>query len=228
MNRLIKLLPAYYHTNQEMLDITKADLPELDQLWEQFEKLLKNQFIKTMDINRVRQWERLLRIRADPSTTTLDQRREAILLRLQMHPPVTRRWLDDFLTQRFGYENYKLDIVHNEHQMTLSIRYHDFFVLREINRLLLHLIPVTLGFDLTQTLFFKYEAVVYRAATESIFLKEVYFENFDIDRNITSFDTLTKTSIQHEHYVEQPSITSNINSYETQSKSQYMYESEVK
>ena len=164
MNRLMKLLPAYYHTNQEMLDIATADLPELDQLWALLSTVLDNQFILTMDVNRVRQWERLLRIRADPTTSTLDQRKQAILLRLQMHPPVTRSWLDHFLTNRF-HDNYDLDIVHNDHHLTLSIKYDDFFVLREISRLLRHLIPVTLGVDFTQVIQKQADTQAYTSVT---------------------------------------------------------------
>jgi uncharacterized protein YmfQ (DUF2313 family) len=120
-NRLMALLPKYYADNTEMLDITNAELPEIDDLWQALEDLLLNQFIKTADIHRIRQWERLLRIRPDTTTQSLKQRREIVLLRLQMRPPLTRRWLEGFLAERFGADSYLLEVIHNNHTMNLSV-----------------------------------------------------------------------------------------------------------
>lgn len=145
----MELLPKYYADNAEMLDITNAELPEIDRLWEALGRLLLNQFIKTADIHRIREWERLLRIRPDTTAQNLEQRREIILLRLQMRPPLTRRWFEGFLAERFGADNYELGIIHSDYTMNLEVAHSDIIILNELVRILRHLIPITLILNAT-------------------------------------------------------------------------------
>jgi len=150
--RLMELLPEYYTDNLEMLAITAAEKPELDALWAAIARLLANQFIKTADVRRVRDWERLLRIRPDTASQTLEQRREVVLLRLQMRSLKTLRWLRSFLARRFGEQNYDLEIIHNDYTMNLTVSHDDVVILDELVKILRHMIPITLLFHPTALL----------------------------------------------------------------------------
>jgi len=150
MDKLLSYLPWLYHKNEEMLALTGAEQPEVDALWDAIMRVRLNQYITTADVFRIRQWERLLRIRPDTSVQSLQQRKEIILLRLQTRPPFTKVWLRQFVEELFGPENVSIQQNFGAHTLFIYAIYNDVVVLNELRILLRHIIPVVLGFGLRQ------------------------------------------------------------------------------
>ena len=125
--------------------ITDTELPEIDKLHEAIKRLRDNQFIKSAYIERIRQWEQLLRIKPDTVNQTLEQRREVISLRLQTRTPLNMFWLVNFLANATG-DNF--DIVPNFKEFELTIILFDTrhidIGLVNLMRFLRHTLPVNL------------------------------------------------------------------------------------
>ncbi|MCL2188217.1 MAG: YmfQ family protein [Defluviitaleaceae bacterium] len=134
MNRLMEYLPRYYRDFVEMLDLTNAETPEMDRLWKAITRVLNNQFIIHAEASRVAQWERLLRIRPDTTTQTLDQRKEIVLMRLQMRLHFTYRWLQGFLADKSGEENVTTTRNIDAYALDIIIVYEDIVILQELYR----------------------------------------------------------------------------------------------
>jgi hypothetical protein len=144
MNKLLEYLPNYYINNKEMQITTEAKVPEIKKLWESVAKVRDNQFINTMDSDRIRQWERLLKIRPDFNTQSLEYRREVVLLRLNTAPPFTERWLINLLEDRIAKGKYYIGLDYNNYLLTLNIIHNDPRMVNEIRTFLRRTIPANL------------------------------------------------------------------------------------
>jgi hypothetical protein len=144
MNRLMDYLPNYYVDNKEMQIITEAKIPEIEKLWYNIAKVKDNQFINTMDSDRLRLWERLLRIRPDFNTQNLEYRIEVVLLRLNTAPPLSERWFENLLEDRVGKDKYYIGLDYNNYLITLNIIHDDARMVNEIRSFLRRIIPANL------------------------------------------------------------------------------------
>jgi len=121
-NILLRYLPEYLQDILEYKAITSTESTELTTLQYEIGQSLENDFVRTSDAGAIKRREDMLGIRADPTTDSLEFRKQRILNRYQMHPPFTRRWLQRQLDRLVGagmtvvsvdYENRALFITAN-------------------------------------------------------------------------------------------------------------------
>ena len=74
----------------------------LDQSLAKLERAQLNQFILTADEETISVYEKMFSILANPTTETLQFRRERILNRMSLQPPFTMRWLQNKLDEIIG------------------------------------------------------------------------------------------------------------------------------
>ncbi len=119
---LINYLPPYYEDNEEIIRLTDAENPEVDGLWAAISETTDNQFIRTSGDKRIRQWERLLRLRPDYATQPLDYRKDIVIMRLSTRVPLTYRWLAALLTDIAGENRFAIDLRHNEYFIQIHLK----------------------------------------------------------------------------------------------------------
>lgn len=121
---ILDYLPDVIKEIKEFDAIATAENPEINNLWQNHQKVFDNQFISTLDADGCTRWEKMLGLTSS-TTQTLETRRLQILTKINTSLPYTIRQLENILTGICGndYEinldntNYTLDIFLN-----LSVR----------------------------------------------------------------------------------------------------------
>lgn len=97
-----ELLPSVYNGVLEISALSETDDVLLDQALAKLERTQLNQFILTADEETISVYEKMFSILANPTTETLQFRRERILNRMSLQPPFTMRWLQNKLDGIIG------------------------------------------------------------------------------------------------------------------------------
>ncbi|MGG3278853.1 putative phage tail protein [Paenibacillus solani] len=101
-DRILPYLPEYYQEFLEFRELAQTEDIELDQLETAVQQLFDDQFVMRSSIQAIKRREMMLGIQADPTTESLDFRRQRIMNRYQTKPPFTVRWLQEQLDQLVG------------------------------------------------------------------------------------------------------------------------------
>lgn len=118
-NRISKNQPRYEREIFEFKEIARVESAQLDGADTQREKIFLNQFVLTADADGLAMFENLYNIISEP-TDTLEFRRERILLRIQLQPPFTLRYLKQQLDKIIGAGKYTVDIDYNNYTLTVN------------------------------------------------------------------------------------------------------------
>lgn len=97
-----KLFPSVYDGVLEISVLSETDDVLLDRALAKLERAQLNQFILTADEETISVYEKMFSILANPTTETLQFRRERILNRMSLQPPFTMRWLQNKLDEIIG------------------------------------------------------------------------------------------------------------------------------
>lgn len=97
-----ELFPSVYNGVLEISVLSETDDVLLDQALAKLERAQLNQFILTADKETISVYEKMFSILANPTTETLQFRRERILNRMSLQPPFTMRWLQNKLDGIIG------------------------------------------------------------------------------------------------------------------------------
>ena len=97
-----ELFPSVYNGVLEISALSETDDVLLDQALAKLERAQLNQFILTADEETISVYEKMFSILANPTTETLQFRRERILNRMSLQPPFTMRWLQNKLDEIIG------------------------------------------------------------------------------------------------------------------------------
>ena len=97
-----ELFPSVYDGVLEISVLSETDDVLLDQSLAKLERAQLNQFILTADEETISVYEKMFSILANPTTETLQFRRERILNRMSLQPPFTMRWLQNKLDGIIG------------------------------------------------------------------------------------------------------------------------------
>lgn len=118
-NRISKNQPHYERKVFEFKEIARVESAQLDGADTQLEKIFLNQFVLTADADGLAMFENLYNIIPKP-TDTLELRRERILLRIQLQPPFTLRYLEQQLDKIIGAGKYTVDMDYNNYTLTVN------------------------------------------------------------------------------------------------------------
>lgn len=139
MSDLVKYLPSIYSGILETASLTAAEDILFGELETQYNKGQANQYILTADVDGIKVFEDMVGIVADPSSESLEFRRQRLLNRYSTAPPFTMRFLERKLDEIIGigawtayldYDNYTLYI---ETSANNQLWYHELRV--TINRI---------------------------------------------------------------------------------------------
>lgn len=97
-----ELFPSVYNGVLEISVLSEMDDVLLDRALAKLERAQLNQFILTADEETISVYEKMFSILANPTTETLQFRRERILNRMSLQPPFTMRWLQNKLDEIIG------------------------------------------------------------------------------------------------------------------------------
>ena len=120
MNKLLEYLPPYLQGYRELMHITNAEAVEIDAVHEAIERVLRNEFIESLDEYGCSRWESMLKI-VIKDTDTIELRRFNILSKLLSDLPYTMRMLLNVLTNLCGAEYFAVVLKHKEYFLQIWV-----------------------------------------------------------------------------------------------------------
>lgn len=140
---LISWLPKYLQGYRELKEIMTVENPEIDFLIKEIETLLNNQFILSCDEDGIARFEMLLNITPDPEDKLKD-RITRVLSRWNDTIPYTFKGLIQKLNILCGESNYKVNLLHNDYTIELTVYLIFGSQLEEIRHMLNYMIPANI------------------------------------------------------------------------------------
>ena len=119
LNKIIKNYPNFERKILEFKKIAGAEDMFISDADFERQRVLANQFVLTADANGLSMFENLYGI-IPQSTDSLELRRERILIRIQLQPPYTVKFLKLQLDKIIGKGQYELDIDYDKFEISIG------------------------------------------------------------------------------------------------------------
>ena len=153
---ILDYLPDVIKDVTEYQEIANAENPTINTLWENHRKTFNNQFIDTLDEQGCARWEKMLDI-TPKGTATVEDRRLAILARINASLPYTYRQLENFLKNICG-NGYTINLDSAHYKLTVLLNLNRKNQFDEVENLLAKVIPANIMFDVMLQ-YNKYKAI---------------------------------------------------------------------
>lgn len=126
--------------------IADAENPEFNYLWEKIYGIVDEYFVKSATEYGVGRMEKILKI-VPPIGSTLNERKEQIIWKLNLKVPYTMRFLKNILAAMVGEENRFVDYNNDTRTVVVKIK-EGVTDLLQLNRELKKIVPATLILDI--------------------------------------------------------------------------------
>lgn len=156
-------------TQQDSLSI------EIDKLNARYEEALMDQFIQFASLRAIGYYENIFKIVADPTTESLEFRRERVLSRMRnLTPPYTYYYLRTVLDGFFGVGKYTLDVDNEKYTITLESSADDSLWYHEIQVTIVTVKPCNM-------IFINRPRITYRLLTNEQINSTAFIRNYRLD-----------------------------------------------
>jgi hypothetical protein len=150
VRQLLDYLPDYLQSIREYYAIFEyGEQGEIENLWQNTQNIYDDQFIQTATQNGIGRWEKILDI-VHKASDTLDDRRFAVLSRLQESLPYSVRRLKQMLATLCGDDGYNLAIDSNSYTLSVQVAQSARNKFNAVKNLLERIIPANLIVNITQ------------------------------------------------------------------------------
>lgn len=139
---VLDYLPKVVRTIKEFEVLGNAENPEINNLWLNNQLVLNNQFVATLDEDGCERWEKMLNI-SPKESSTLEDRRLAILARINASLPYTYRQLENFL-RNICDDDYTMTLDNANYTLTVLLNLSRQNQFDEVSNLLTRVIPANL------------------------------------------------------------------------------------
>lgn len=118
--RMMDYLPPVFWKIREFSALMAAEQPEIESAWEAADDLLDNQFIASSGELGVSRWEMILGV-SPKATQTLDERKFAVLARLNSRLPYTITELKKQLSALCGEDGYSVEPDYDDYILRVEL-----------------------------------------------------------------------------------------------------------
>lgn len=143
--KLIEYLPEFMREYQEMKIICDKEQKQMQNIWEECQKIWDNQFIVTADKTTIKKWENMLKVNVG-DTWTLEDRKNKILSIVAEQRPYTDESLNIMLKSVFGEGNYQIKYI-NPLELLVSVSFESKNEIKNIEELLDRILPADLKWN---------------------------------------------------------------------------------
>lgn len=117
---IIEYLPEYIQEYQEIKQIMSTEQTELNDLWDEFEITMDNQFVVDANEQGVERYEKILNITKKPGQT-LEERKFVILVKMNEQLPYTMNALKKKLENLCGEDGYSIVLQNGIYKITIKV-----------------------------------------------------------------------------------------------------------
>ena len=145
--RIVEYFPAVMSKSEHMRNLANAEDLGLSLLKNNYDEIFKNLYVETATVDGIERYEQMLGIlhKLDDS---LEDRRVAILAKLNTRLPYTRRVLIQFFNNLVGADGYTLRIDYGRRMIFLKIELSRKNQVAAIARMLRQVLPANMMFDI--------------------------------------------------------------------------------
>ena len=145
--RIVEYFPDVISKSEHMRNLANADDLGLSLLKNDYDEILRNLYVETATVDGIERYEQMLGIlhKLDDS---LEDRRVAILAKLNTRLPYTRRVLIQFFNNLVGADGYTLRIDYGRRMIFLKIELSRKNQVAAIARMLRQVLPANMMFDI--------------------------------------------------------------------------------
>ena len=142
--QLINYLPDLLkNINEIKLILNNCEQPEINNLWDNIDDTFNNQFIQSMDINGVKRWEKILKLKPKLDLS-LDERKFTILTKINSELPYTIPMLENKLKSLVGKDNYETFLYNNEYRLKVLLNLKAENSFNDVIKLLDEIVPANM------------------------------------------------------------------------------------
>ena len=142
---ILDYLPDVIKEIKEFDAIATAENPEINNLWQNHQKVFDNQFISTLDADGCTRWEKMLNI-TPKGTATVEDRRLAISARINASLPYTYRQLENFL-RNICDDDYTMTLDNANYTLTVLLNLSRQNQFDAVSNLLTRVMPANIVFE---------------------------------------------------------------------------------
>ncbi|MFB6364237.1 putative phage tail protein [Paenibacillus elgii] len=147
MSKLMDHLPRFFHEIKEMKELTRTEEKEIEAIAKAVRQFLDNQFVTTAQEWAIKRREEMIGIRADPTTETLEFRRDRLINRYSTLPPFTIRYLQSRLDSLIGPGVAKVEVDELNFVLKITMSVPDAAYFKEIEHTVQIVKPVNLVYN---------------------------------------------------------------------------------
>ncbi|MCM3273650.1 putative phage tail protein [Paenibacillus elgii] len=147
MSKLMGYLPRLLHEIKEMKELTQTEEKEIEAVAQAVQQFLDNQFVTTAQEWAIKRREEMIGIRADPTTETLEFRRDRLINRYSTLPPFTIRYLQSRLDSLIGQGVAKVEVDEQNFVLKITMSVPDAAYFKEIEHTVQIVKPVNLLYN---------------------------------------------------------------------------------
>lgn len=143
--RIIEYLPKFMREYREIKLICQEEQAQIENIWNELEKMWDNQFVTSADEYTLKRWEAILGINVG-DTWTLEDRRNKILSIIIEQRPYTDKTLDIMLKSIFGDGNYEVGYK-APLNMLISVSFDSKNEIKNVEEMLDKILPANLNWE---------------------------------------------------------------------------------
>ena len=179
--------PEFLQNKKELQAVSYTLEEEFKKLRKETDRVYKNHYVMTADADGLARFERLPNINLKPrDDSTLEDRRMAILAKMQTRLPYTKRRLKQLLTALLGEDMFDLDIRTSEYMVYITVELKRKNQVNAIADLVRRAIPANMDYKiqvrynqyylLTKFTYAELKEYTYQRLKEDPRIKEIYLE----------------------------------------------------
>lgn len=157
--QLIKYLPDFIQVYKEVQAIMNVEKPEIEDLWKEYKRAFKNNFIRYADSTGIGLFEKMMNI-IPGAKDDLETRKNRVLIKWNSQPPYTWRFLINFLNSLLGEGQSIPTRDLNIHELRIVSHVNVKGTIAEVYKTLRALIPANLTLIFDNKLFQESEEVL--------------------------------------------------------------------
>ncbi len=120
-NLVYRFAPDIYSENETMLEIYERQNQQLDNTSSLVYQVFLNNYVKTCDLEGIRNFEKIFDIQADEKNDSMDLRKNRVLIKLSQHLPFTHIFVERMLVNIFGEDKTEFRVLNNEYKTQVDI-----------------------------------------------------------------------------------------------------------
>lgn len=121
-NKVFRFAPDIYTDNETMIQVYKQQEQQLSNTESLVYQVFLNNYVKTCDLEGIRNFEKIFDIQADEKNDSMDLRKNRVLIKLSQHLPFTHIFVERMLANIFGEDKTEFRVLNNEYKTQVDIK----------------------------------------------------------------------------------------------------------